>query len=244
MTDATDETPAHICAICGKSFPDSELRAVSAVRPGVVDLMRRAHPGLSADDRLCRNDLTRYRRDYLEDLLEEERGELSELDREVIDSLETGEILAQNPEEEIDEKTTFGQRMADRVATFGGSWTFIISFMVILLGWITLNSASLLARPFDPYPYILLNLVLSCIAAVQAPIIMMSQKRQEQKDRLRSENDYQVNLKAELEIRQLHERLDYQMNRQWEKLAELQRLQIEYIETFSDEGPERPAPKG
>ncbi len=230
-----------LCAICGGNFPEDELRAARAIRPGIFDLMHKDHPDMTHDDHVCRSDLGRYRRLYLEDLLEEERGELSELDREVIESIETGEVLTQNPEEEIDETTTFGQRMADHVAAFGGSWTFILSFVAVLVVWIVLNSAHLLRAPFDPFPYILLNLVLSCIAAIQAPIIMMSQKRQEQKDRLRSENDYQVNLKAELEIRQLHERLDYQMARQWEKLAELQRLQIEYLEA-RDEGDTDRAP--
>lgn len=229
-----EDTAEGNCSICGKSFRMPDLRPVRAIRPGILALMREDHADLPEDGHVCRDDLARYRRLYLEDLLEEERGELSELDREVIESFETGEILAQNPEEEIQEKETFGERMADHVAGFGGSWTFIISFMLVLVGWIALNSHFIAARPFDPYPYILLNLVLSCIAAVQAPIIMMSQKRQESKDRLRSENDYQVNLKAELEIRQLHERLDYQMARQWEKLAELQRLQIEYLEARND----------
>ncbi|WP_127901956.1 DUF1003 domain-containing protein [Solirhodobacter olei] len=227
------------CAVCGGTFPTRELRGTAGVRPGIMELIRKDHPGIGSEDHICRADLARYRRLYLEELLEEERGELSELDREVIESIETGELVTQNPEEEIDETMTFGQRMADHVAAFGGSWTFILTFLAVLMGWIAINSLSLLTKPFDPYPYILLNLVLSCIAAIQAPIIMMSQGRQEQKDRMRSENDYQVNLKAELEIRQLHERLDYQMARQWEKLAELQRLQIEYLEarTEADEAP-------
>lgn len=236
MTDdvGDEDTAEDVCGVCGKTFATHELRPVRAIRPGILALMHEDHADLPEDGHVCRDDLARYRRLYLEDLLEEERGELSELDREVIESFETGEILAQNPEDEIEETETFGERMADHVAGFGGSWTFIISFMLVLVGWIALNSHYLEARPFDPYPFILLNLVLSCIAAVQAPIIMMSQKRQESKDRLRSENDYQVNLKAELEIRQLHERLDYQMARQWEKLAELQRLQIEYLEARNE----------
>ncbi|MBI1220658.1 MAG: DUF1003 domain-containing protein [Rhodobacteraceae bacterium] len=247
MRDRTDETDdaAHdaTCAVCGKVCDDTELRSARSIRPGIYDLIRKDHPDITHDAYVCRSDLARYRRLYLEDLLEEERGELSDLDREVIESFETGEILAQNPEEQILEEETFGERMADHVASFGGSWTFIGVFLTVLLSWIALNSINLFRQPFDPYPYILLNLVLSCIAAIQAPVIMMSQKRQETKDRMRSENDYQVNLKAELEIRQLHERLDYQMARQWEKLADLQRLQIEYLEARSeadDDGPAAP----
>jgi uncharacterized membrane protein len=118
------------------------------------------------------------------------------------------------------------------VAEFGGSWTFILSFFFVLLLWIGVNAA-LLARPFDPYPFILLNLVLSCLAAIQAPIIMMSQNRQEDKDRMRSENDYRTNLKAELEIRHLHEKMDYLVLHQWQRLLEIQELQLELMEAIA-----------
>ena len=117
-----------------------------------------------------------------------------------------------------------------RDAAFGGSWTFILSFCAVLVVWMALNMTAWLFNTFDPYPFILLNLVLSCIAALQAPVIMMSQKRQETKDRLRAENDYKINLKAELEIRQLHEKIDHQLARQWERLAEMQQIQIELLE--------------
>lgn len=127
--------------------------------------------------------------------------------------------------------------MADRVATFGGSWTFILSFCAVLVLWMVLNVTGILFKPFDVYPFILLNLALSSLAALQAPIIMMSQRRQEEKDRLRGENDYQVNLKAELEIRQLHEKIDHQLAHQWERLAEMQQIQIEILEERSNERP-------
>ncbi|WP_234631888.1 DUF1003 domain-containing protein [Agrobacterium vitis] len=124
----------------------------------------------------------------------------------------------------------FGDRASDAVASFGGSWRFIIIFSIILVAWMAINSIGLFLRPFDPYPYILLNLLLSCVAAMQAPIIMMSQKRQEEKDRQRAENDYMINLRAELEIRQLHEKIDHQMAHQWARLAELQQIQIDLLE--------------
>jgi uncharacterized membrane protein len=107
-----------------------------------------------------------------------------------------------------DKELTFGERVSDRVAAFGGSWTFIIAFFIVLVGWIGLNSVTLFITPFDHYPYILLNLILSCLAAIQAPIIMMSQNRQEKKDRLRAEDDYRINLKSEREVRELHQKLD------------------------------------
>jgi len=125
----------------------------------------------------------------------------------------TDELLragtVRNLNEEEDEQMTFGERIADRVASFGGSWTFIIIFGTFLVGWIILNSVMLLRKPFDPYPYILLNLFLSMTAAVQAPVIMMSQNRQNIKDRLRADLDYQINLKSELEVAQLHRKLDH-----------------------------------
>ncbi|MEX1313730.1 MAG: DUF1003 domain-containing protein [Desulfotignum sp.] len=124
---------------------------------------------------------------------------------------------------------TLGEALADRIATFGGSWRFILFFGFVLMFWILINTIALAARPFDPYPFILLNLILSCLAAIQAPVIMMSQNRQEAKDRLRSEHDYRINLKAELEIRHLHEKIDHLLSRQWERLAEIQEIQIELL---------------
>jgi uncharacterized membrane protein len=115
------------------------------------------------------------------------------------------------------------------MAQFGGSWTFIALFGCVLIVWILINSVALVSKPFDPYPYILLNLVLSCLAAMQAPVIMMSQNRQEAKDRARATHDYQVNLKAELEIRQLHQKLDHILSRQWERLVEIQEVQLELL---------------
>ena len=141
--------------------------------------------------------------------------------------------MASNVETEFEQESSFGERLSDKLASFGGSWTFLILFGSILLAWITLNSIALLAKPFDPYPYILLNLVLSCLAAIQAPVIMMSQNRQEDKDRLRSQHDYQVNLKAELEIRHLHEKIDHLLSRQWERLVEIQQIQIDLMSEIS-----------
>ena len=130
----------------------------------------------------------------------------------------------------VAERDTFGERLADKIAAFGGSWTFLITFFSVLMGWIILNVFIITTRPFDPYPFILLNLILSCLAAVQAPVIMMSQNRQEQKDRSRAENDYKINLKAEVEIRTLHEKLDHMITYQNKRMMEVQELQMEYLE--------------
>ncbi|MGE0231025.1 MAG: DUF1003 domain-containing protein [Flavobacteriaceae bacterium] len=216
--------------MCGKLFPDRELRPWISIRPSVSRLIDRDRPGWSEGKFICRDDAGVYRRRYVEELLADERGELRDLDRQVLESLQSGEPISRAPSLVLDARATFGERMADRVASFGGSWTFIILFVVTMGLWMALNVTGWLFGPFDPYPFILLNLALSCLAAMQAPVIMMSQHRQEVKDRLRAENDYQINLKAELEIRQLHEKIDHQLARQWERLAEMQQIQIELLE--------------
>eukprot|EP00913_Durusdinium_trenchii_P010599 g9943.t1 len=201
------------------------------LRPRFLHMIAEEVKDCSPDSLICDEDLGRFRRRYVERLLEDERGELSALDRQVLDSFEKGTLTVQpNAARAIDGNPTFGEKVADRVASFGGSWTFILSFVAVLVVWMAINVVGIMAEPFDPYPFILLNLVLSCLAALQAPVIMMSQRRQEDKDRLRAENDYKINLRAELEIRQLHEKIDHQMARQWERLAELQQIQIELLE--------------
>ncbi len=139
--------------------------------------------------------------------------------------------ISRDTNQEFEQKLTFGQRLADQVATFGGSWMFIIIFAAILLAWVLLNSFILARRgdAFDPYPYILLNLFLSMLAAIQAPVILMSQSRQAAKDRVDAAHDYEVNLKAELEILSLHEKLDELREKKWEDLIVLQREQMQLL---------------
>jgi len=140
------------------------------------------------------------------------------------------EKLLNQPEEE----RSVGQKISDKVAQFGGSWNFIISFSVLLFIWILFNSLIPLIHPFDPYPFILMNLVLSAIAALQAPIIMMSQNRKEEKDRKRSENDYLINLKAELEVRSLHQKIDLLIEEQIKVLFDSQANQLEILKSIED----------
>ena len=148
-------------------------------------------------------------------------------------SLEEEELLARNINQEFESSLTLGQRLADRLADFGGSWTFISIFLIVLVIWMAINTWILLERPFDPYPYILLNLVLSCLAAIQAPVILMSQNRQEARDRLHSEHDYEINVKAEIEIRKIHEKLDHLLMHQWQRLMEIQQLQVDLMDEIS-----------
>jgi uncharacterized membrane protein len=144
--------------------------------------------------------------------------------------LQQHEIISSDISKQFEKKLTFGEQLSDRIAAFGGSWRFIILFGSVLLVWIVVNSIVLMSRAFDPYPFILMNLILSTIAALQAPVIMMSQNRSEARDRLRGENDYKINLKAELEIRHLHEKLDHLLRRQYNRLFEIQQIQIELLE--------------
>lgn len=159
---------------------------------------------------------------------------LSEREREVIRSIVEHRQISRNVNRLIEEDRTFGERVADAMARFGGSWAFLFIFASVLTIWIALNTHFLLSRPFDPYPYILLNLILSMLAAIQAPVIMMSQNRQTARDRLDAAHDYQVNLKAELEIRQMQEKLDELRERKWGELLELQRTQLEFLERLAD----------
>lgn len=227
-TEPTDDK--LVCHVCKKRFKPNKVRPWVTVRPAVTELIQQDYPDWQDGCVVCFDDLSRFRRRYVENLLAEERGELSDLEHQILDSFGSGQFISRNPEEMIEAKTTLGGRTADKVAEFGGSWHFIFFFAAVLLSWMTINVIGLLQKPFDPYPFILLNLVLSSLAAFQAPVIMMSQRRQEEKDRMRAENDYLVNMKAELEIRQLHEKIDHQLARQWQKLAELQQIQIDLIE--------------
>ncbi len=225
----TKSSPQHTCAICGKSFSARNVVSGELVRKEIAEEILKTNPDWSADKFICRADLADYRDRYLQSLLASEKGELSSLEQEVVDSMRRHELLSSNVESEFEQKWSFGERMADRIAKFGGSWTFLICFALFLLFWIGMNSFVLITRPPDPYPYILLNLVLSCLAAIQAPIIMMSKNRQEAKDRVRSQHDYQVNLKAELEIRHLHEKVDHLLSHQWDRLVQIQELQLELL---------------
>lgn len=224
------------CPICNITKSKGDGRPAELIHGPVGELIRKQHPDWDNTHIICNECLRRFRSEYIEDALEEQRGELSSIEKAVIESLEEQDILARNINPEFDKKLGVGQRLADKVAEFGGSWRFIIIFAVILAIWIAMNSVVLLMRPFDPYPFILLNLVLSCIAAMQAPIIMMSQNRQEAKDRLRAEHDYQVNLKAEIEIRQLHIKLDQLLNHSWQRLLDIQRVQMDIMEDIAGRG--------
>jgi uncharacterized membrane protein len=219
----------HRCQICGNNLAAHNLLPASLVRDNIVALIQLRFPAWDPTGFICRSCLNGFRSEYVRTEMEKDRGELSTLEEEVMRSLHSGALVADNLNQEFDRSLSLGEHIADKVAEFGGSWKFIITFFVVMIVWIVVNSLYILFRPFDPYPFILLNLALSLLAAVQAPVILMSQNRQEARDRMRAENDYQVNLKAELEVRAVGEKLDLLIHQQWAHLLEIQQVQTEMI---------------
>src|ERR1700744_1219912 len=217
------------CFLTNKLCSPDETVSGGEIRKTLYDYIRSQHPDFNEKSHLSSEAFSQMRADYVAALVQNEIGDLGGLEKEVVEAIGHNEILSENIEEEEDRAETFGERIADRVAAFGGSWTFLITFFAILLAWIGFNIWVLANKGFDPYPFILLNLILSCLAAVQAPIIMMSQNRQADKDRARSEHDYKVNLKAELEIRLLHEKVDHMLVHEQKKLLEIQQIQIDLM---------------
>ena len=220
----------HQCAVCHKNFKSSEVIQANNIRKEICNLIKKDIVEWNESSEICKDDLHDYQNKFIHILLESEKGELSKLELQVLKTMKEHELISITSDTTSDHEWTFGERIADKIATFGGSWSFMGFFTGFLIIWITINSMIAFWKPIDPYPFILLNLLLSCLAAIQAPIIMMSQNRQEAKDRLRSQYDYQVNLKAELEIRQLHEKVDHLLSHQWERLTQIQEIQIDLLE--------------
>lgn len=216
--------------ISGESFPESERVSAQTMPPSLLDLVIKEHPNFTRANCMSISEINLYRQRYIEQVLKQEMGEIGELEQHVVEALKNDETLSSRfSDESHDIQLTFGERIADKIADFGGSWTFILSFLGFLGVWICINVFWYNNRGFDPYPFILLNLLLSCIAALQAPVIMMSQNRQEDKDRQRARQDYMINLKSELEIRMLHEKMDHLIIHQQQRLVEIQHVQIEMM---------------
>lgn len=218
-----------ISDISGKEFSIADKVSGRILRQPILELIRKDHPEFTEGNLLSLTELNYYREKYISGFLVKELDELSTLKSNVLDSLKKETPLSDKLENEEFIPLTTGQRIADKVATFGGSWTFILSFGAFLGVWILINAFVLTSKPFDPYPFILLNLILSCIAALQAPIIMMSQNRQEEKDRERAKKDYMINLKSELEIQILHEKIDHLIMHQQQELIDIQKVQIDMM---------------
>ena len=179
-----------------------------------------------------------------EKLFHKKYEQLGQQEKHVAHHLAKRTHIARNVAQDASEQATFGQRLADKVASFGGSWTFISIFAAILVVWILLNSFILISigsEAFDPYPYILLNLFLSMLAAIQAPIILMSQNRQAGKDRMSADHDYEVNLKSELEIMVLHEKIDLLREKQWAELITIQQEQLRLLSQLNKDPEKKPS---
>ena len=220
-----------ISSISQKEFPLNERIIGDTIRKSIFDLIAKEYPKFNRKSFISISELNLYRQKYLSNYLIKEVGELTALENDVLQTIQDGEIIStKNNVFDDDSEYTIGQRLADKVASFGGSWKFIIFFAIFIFIWIFSNIIFLFNKGFDPYPFILLNLILSCLAALQAPVIMMSQNRQEEKDRERAQKDYMVNLKAELEIRTLHEKIDHLIIHQQQELLTIQQVQVEMLE--------------
>jgi uncharacterized membrane protein len=223
------------CSLCGNTVETRQMVAAQKLDNQTVDLIKKDRPDWEGNRGICHNCQEQYRAKKFVSYLEAECEKLSAIESAVVTKIARRGRVSRLVSQEFEQNMTMGQRVADRVARFGGSWTFIFIFGVVLLGWVALNTWVLAHRPFDPYPYILLNLVLSMLAAIQAPVIMMSQNRQAEKDRLEAKQDYEINLMAEMEIRDLHDKMDALRYKQWHELWHIQQRQLELLEHLHKE---------
>ena len=222
--------PKVNCSLCGSLVEGRTLASPQKLENRILDLIRNDRPDWEAQRGICPNCLEQYRAKKFVNYLEAEYQKLSEIEHSIVSKITRRGRVSRVVHAEFEAKMTVGERIADKVAQFGGSWRFIGLFAGILLIWMVINTVVLVARPFDPYPFILLNLVLSTLAALQAPVIMMSQNRQAAKDRMHAQQDYEINLMAEIEIRDLHDKLDSLRFKQWHELWHIQKRQIELLE--------------
>jgi len=220
----------YVCSIRGEKFTDREGLTWKQLRPSLQEFLKTVKSGWTDESFISYNALNDLLRAYVADMTSNEVKEHQILANRVEQRFaKDANLQPINPD--LNGPTpTFGERLSDKIAEFGGSWPFIIIFFSILIVWMGINIYVFSNKGFDPYPFILLNLVLSCLAAVQAPIIMMSQNRQGEKDRERSEYDFKVNLKAETEVRMLHEKLDHLLLHQHKNMVEMFQLQIDMMQ--------------
>ena len=224
-----DDQEKFPCRICGEYKIKTELVPGESIPVPVVEIIAMEYPAWSPDWYICRDDLNRFRIDYVRNVVETEKKEFASLKEDEKYTMDVGDHLPKNDNDEYEKKLTFGEHLADSIAGFAGSWIFIGAFAGIILLWVALNTFILLFRPFDPYPFILLNLFLSMLAAVQAPVIIMSQNRQQVRDRLHAERDYQVSIHSDREIHRLHKKMDYLLANQAQKILEIQNVQAELM---------------
>ena len=223
------------CSLCQTLVDRRKLVSPQKMENHVLELIKQERPEWDALRGVCRECVEQYRAKKFLNYLEAEYRKISDMEQALVVKVARRSRVSRLVNQEFEAHMTFGQRVADQVARFGGSWPFIFIFGVVLIGWMVVNSVLLAKRPFDPYPYILLNLGLSALAAIQAPVIMMSQNRQAEKDRMQAQQDYEINLMAEFEIRDLHDKLDALRYKQWHELWHMQQRQLELLEHLHKE---------
>lgn len=223
------------CSLCQTLVDRRKLVSPQKMENHLLDIIRHERPEWDGTHGVCRDCVEQYRAKKFLGYLEAEYRKITDMEQALVSKIARGGRVSRLVEQEFEEHMTFGQRVADKVAQFGGSWPFIFAFGAVLFSWVLLNSWLLAGRPFDPYPYILLNLGLSALAALQAPVIMMSQNRQAVKDRLHAQQDYEINLMAEFEIRDLHDKLDALRYKQWHELWHIQQRQLQLLEHLHSE---------
>jgi uncharacterized membrane protein len=222
--------PKVNCSLCDSLVESRTLASPQKLENRILDLIKQDRPAWEAKRGICSNCLEQYRAKKFVGYLEAEYQKMSDLEQAIVSKITRRGRVSKLVHQDFDQQMKLGDRLADRVAQFGGSWRFIGIFTVIIIIWMGVNSFLIAKHPFDPYPYILLNLVLSTLAALQAPVIMMSQNRQAHKDRMQANQDYEINLMAEIEIRDLHDKLDSLRFKQWHELWHIQKRQIELLE--------------
>ena len=218
-----------ISEISQQEIAENENVSIASVRESVLQEVLKDFPNINKEGFISFSELDFYRQKYIQYILESNIGILSKVEKKVANQLKKDNFISTQHVLDKKDDLTIGQKLADKVAAFGGSWRFITIFGIFILIWMIINIIFLATKAFDPYPFILLNLILSCLAALQAPIIMMSQNRQEEKDRERAQKDYMINIKSEIEVRMLHEKIDHLIINHQQKLMEIQQIQIEML---------------
>lgn len=207
----------------------------SDLSSGIKRLIRKDYPRVQDTDFICSEHLIHYRLVNIDNMYKRDMHQNAKLNNKLTGVMENDKYQIIDVSEKLQKSLTFGQRVADAVAHFGGSWTFIISFILIMIVWIIINLLHVFGVSFDPYPFILLNLFLSMVAAIQAPLILMSQNRSDEYEQMQSQNDYHVNLKSEEEIRMLHSKLDHLIQQDQPNLLEIQRIQTEMLASIEQQ---------
>ena len=222
-----------ICQLSGKKVNENDATDGFSIREELMSIIQKKNPDFDVEGWVSNDELNKIKTERIKSLLQEDAGYLGEIEKKVAEAVDKHDFMSKDFTEEDDEEDlTLGQKLSDKVAEFGGSWKFIIIFSVICFGWIGMNVVIYENKGFDPYPFILLNLILSCVAALQAPIIMMSQNRMEEKDRARAINDFKVGLKTEIEISMIDEKINHLVNKQVFHIHETLELQNEMLENI------------